>query len=231
MNGFEFPVEVVRTDRKRSMSVQLEDAGVKVRVPKSLSDDRVRDLIVKKLPWIRRKLKELKLAVPLKLKEYVDGEIFSYLGKDCQLKVLFGDTPSVKLRGGYLAATVSVAAGEQAAEVRSLLMDWYLEQAQKNLEEKTRRYAKVLGAEPKRILLGDYKSQWGSCSVTGAISYNWRIIIAPHRIVDYVVVHELSHIRHHNHSAQFWNCVASVIPDYRECRSWLRRNGRLLRMD
>jgi predicted metal-dependent hydrolase len=73
-----------------------------------------------------------------------------------------------------------------------------------------------------------FKARWGSCSTHGDITFNWRIIMAPHRIVDYVVVHELAHLKHHDHSPRFWKGVETVIPDYRECREWLKNYGQML---
>ncbi len=230
MDGFEFPVEVIRTDRKRSASIYLEGDGVKVRVPKGLPDGRVRDLIARKSPWIRRKLKDAELKVPPKPKEFVSGETFSYLGRDYRLKVLRGDTQSLKLKGRYLEASISGSSKRQEEEVRSLLVDWYRIHAQERLEEKTHRYARIMQVEPNCVSVKDYKSRWGSCSTTGDISYNWRIVMAPHRIVDYVVVHELCHLLEHNHSPAYWRHVERVLPDFQECREWLKRNSNRLQI-
>ena len=71
----------------------------------------------------------------------------------------------------------------------------------------------------------NYKARWGSCSAKGDIGYNWKIVIAPRKIVDYVVFHELSHLLQHDHSERFWGQVEKYVPDYRECRSWLKKNG------
>ncbi len=230
IDGFEFPVEVIRTDRKRSASIYLDGERIKVRVPRGLPENRVRDLIAKKSSWIKRKLKEAELAAPPKSKEFVSGETFSYLGRNYRLKVLSGDTPSLKLRGGYLEANISGPSETQEGEVRSLLVDWYRRHAQQRLEEKTDRYAKALQVEPNSVSVKDYKSRWGSCSTKGDISYNWRIVIASHRIVDYVVVHELCHLLEHNHSAIYWRHVERVIPDFQECREWLKQNSERLRI-
>ena len=230
IDGFEFPVEVIRTDRKRSASIYLDGERIKVRVPKSLSDSRVRDLIEKKSPWIKRKLKEAELAAPPKPKELVSGETFSYLGRNYRLKVLPGNSSSLKLKGGYLEASISGFSKTREEEVRSLLLDWYQRHAQERLEEKTHRYAKILQVEPNCVSIKDYKSRWGSCSTTGDISYNWRIVMAPHRIVDYVVVHELCHLLEHNHSAVYWRHVERIISDFQECRKWLKRNSERLRI-
>ena len=230
IDEFEFPVEVIRTDRKRSASIYLDGKSIKVRVPKGLSDSLVRDLIARKSPWIKRKLREVELAAPPKPKEFVSGETFSYLGKNYRLKVLSGDTPSLKLRGGYLEANILGSSETQEDQVRSLLLDWYRRHAQERLEEKTRRYAQVLKVEPNSVSVKDYKSRWGSCSTKGDVCYNWRIVIAPHRIVDYVVVHELCHLLEHNHSAIYWRHVERIIPDFQECRKWLKQNSERLRI-
>lgn len=230
IGGFEFPVEIIRTDRRRSASIYLDGEGIKVRVPRGLSDGYVRDLIEKKSPWIKRKLREAELAVLPRPKEFVSGESFSYLGRNYRLKVLHGDPPSLKLKGGYLEASISDSSKTGEEEVRSLLLDWYRKHAQQRLEEKTHRYAKILQVKPNFVSVRDYKSRWGSCSTTGDISYNWRIVMAPHRIVDYVVVHELCHLLEHNHSAIYWRHVERIIPDFQECREWLKRNSKRLRI-
>lgn len=222
MRGFDFPVEIVRTDRKRSASLQVDGGIIQVRVPKSLSDTRIRELITKRTAWITTKLREAADRPRKKPKEYVSGETFPYLGRNYRLKVAVGETPSVKLKGGYLHATVLPADQASQATVRSLVLSWYRRHGSTRLSEKTDRLAKIVGVQPQSVTVKDYKSRWGSCSHSGDISYNWRIILAPHRIVDYVVVHELCHLLEHNHSPRYWKQVQRHVPDWRECRDWLR---------
>ena len=109
--------------------------------------------------------------------------------------------------------------------VKNRLAWWYREHALQRLRQKADRYAPLLEVSPSSISVKYFKARWGSCSVGGDITFNWRIIMAPHRIVDYVVVHELAHLRQHNHSSEFWKCVGAVIPEYRECREWLKNHG------
>ena len=108
--------------------------------------------------------------------------------------------------------------------IRSLLEHWYRSLAEKRLGEKTVRLAGVIGVNPASVTVKNYKSRWGSCSTKGDISYNWRIILAPHSIVDYVVVHELCHMLEHNHSSKYWKHVERHVPNWRECRQWLKHN-------
>jgi len=109
--------------------------------------------------------------------------------------------------------------------VKEQLFQWYWLHAEKRLKEKTKRYSNLLGVEPASVSVKEFKSRWGSCSVNGDISFNWKIIIAPHHIVDYVVAHELCHMLEHNHSSSFWKHVNGVVPDYEDCRMWLKLNG------
>ena len=84
---------------------------------------------------------------------------------------------------------------------------------------------KSTGVEPASAGIKTFKSRWGSCSTCGDITFNWKIIIAPNRIVDYVVVHELCQLKRHDHSPVFWKCVERVVLDYKECKFWLKQNG------
>lgn len=101
----------------------------------------------------------------------------------------------------------------------------YREKARRVLTEKSDHYKKILGVDYKKIRIGDQKTRWGSCSSIGTISYNWRLILMPEEIQDYVVVHELCHLIEMNHSKAFWEKVESVIPDYARRRAWLKKNG------
>jgi predicted metal-dependent hydrolase len=223
LNQLEFPIEVIRTNRKKSASVQVVDRQVQVIIPQTLSDQRIEQIVREKTPWIRDKLRKQALLKPKKAKEYVSGEAFAYLGKNYRLKVLQGSSGAVKLTLGKLVVGSD-------ADVRGELTSWYVQHAEKRLNEKVVRFAQVIGVNPNSVKVKDYKSRWGSCSSLGDISFHWAIIMAPHYIVDYVVVHELCHMIHHNHSPAYWQQVEKVLPNYRECRDWLKHHGQELKV-
>ncbi len=216
-------IEVVRTRRRKTASIKVIDGLVQAIVPDQLSNARVEELIQKRTSWIRRKLQEQSQVVTPKPKEYVSGESFTYLGRNYRLKILSDGNRGVKLIGGYLE--VGVAKKTKEGYIWNSLIDWYENHALERLTEKTTRYAGIMGVSPNSISVRNYKSRWGSCSSRGDISYNWRIIIAPHRIVDYVVVHELCHLKHPNHSPAYWRSVKREMPDYNECRQWLKMHA------
>ena len=226
------PITVIRTDRKKTASIKVVEGDVQVIVPSTLSEAGINDLVQKKSKWIRQKLQLQESIKPVRPKEFVSGESFAYLGKNYRLKLVQGDSTGVKLKGGYFVLSIpeSTALGDRVEFIKAQLIQWYVKHADRRLKDKSDRYAELVGVMHKSVTIKHYKSRWGGCSIDGDVYYNWRIIMAPHRVVDYVVVHELCHLKHHDHSRQFWKSVGSVIHDYRECREWLKVCGQGLRI-
>ena len=228
MDGFPFQIDLVRTDRRKSVSIEIEGSIVRVLAPKTISDSRIRDQISKRRQWITTKLHEQVKSEKPKQREYVSGENVLYLGKNYRLKVIIDEKPSIKLKRGYLETTVTACDNDPKRTIKELVEGWYRSQAERRLQEKTVRFAGVIGVNPTSISIKNYKSRWGSCSPKGDVSLNWRIIQAPHSIIDYVVVHELCHLLEHNHSPKFWRHVERQIPNWKECREWLKVNNLIL---
>ena len=225
MVSFDYTVQ--RTSRKKSATIKVENKEVIVVVPKTLSKKRINELVEKKSPWINKKLHEYENLVPTKPKEYVSGESFTYLGRNYRLKIIEGASEEIKLKHGQLViGNLSKESEYSTSElIRSSLENWYIERANEKLIKKNKRYSKLIGVNPRSIKVKSYKSRWGSCTVKGDVSYNWKIVIAPNRIIDYLVIHELCHLIHHNHSPLYWKTVENYCSDYKESREWLRING------
>lgn len=227
VDGRGFSAVVVRTHRKKSATIKVEEGVVSVVVPKTLPMDRIHQLVDAKHDWIIEKLAIYAEAQPSSEKEYVSGESFPYLGRNYRLKVLTGDLAPTKLINGRITVTVPDP-DVQSHYIRRALLNWYKRNAEKKIREKVIRYAKQVGVETGVIRIKEFKSRWGSCTPYGDLEFNWLIVLAPNRIVDYVVVHELCHLIHHDHSIQFWKEVERVMPDYRECKVWLKDNAHKL---
>jgi len=220
----ELSIQVVRSTRRRkTSSIIISNGLVKVVVPDQISDFTIKKLINKRMSWIRKKLQDESNITPIMAKEYVDGERFTYLGNSYKLKSFVGSVSFVKVTSDYIHISLPKKSKEN---IKALLEHWYEEKATEILTEKTNSYAKIIGVSPTSIALGDFKSKWGSCSIEGKISYNWKIIIAPHKILDYVVIHELCHMLEHNHSKEYWRHVNTYCNDFKEYRKWLKLNGR-----
>ncbi len=219
-------VEVVRSNR-RTAALHIVGSDLQIRVPKYVGDDRVAAILQQKRPWIRGKVAELQRMLPHRSRQMVSGESFPYIGKNYRLKVEDGHKVGVCLSGGYLKATVRAAEqGDQRRQrIQQYLHTWYRVKAEERLREKVERYAKHIGVSPAGINVRNFKSRWGSCDSRGKLAFNWNIIKAPHTIIDYVVVHELCHLIHPNHSKNFWALVSRYDSAYKEHRKWLKQHA------
>jgi len=219
-------VEVVRSVR-RTAALHIIGSDLQVRVPEHVGDERVAAFLQRKRPWIRSKVAEIQLLPPHRNKELVSGESFPYLGRHYRLKIQEGHQVGVCLSGGYLKATIRpTEQGEQReARIQQYLQNWYRSRALERLQEKANRYCQQIGVTPTGVSVRNFKSRWGSCDKKGQVIFNWNIIKAPHPIADYVVVHELCHLIHPNHSKEFWQLVGRYDPAYAEHRQWLKEEG------
>ena len=233
MINLNFDYEVKKTDRIKTASISVKDSVVLVTVPRTLSKEKVHEIVAKKRRWIKDKLNYYeKTHNSVKPKEYVSGEGFSYLGRNYRLKVLTGKLNGVQFKNGKLVVHIpkNYSKDKREKKIKEFLEEWYQERALVKLQEKTRRLAREIGVQPNSVMIKSYKGRWGSCNTKQELFFNWNIIMAPNRIVDYVVVHEMVHLIHHDHSKAYWKRLKSVFPDYEDCKEWLKANGRNLRV-
>jgi predicted metal-dependent hydrolase len=228
IQGNGYVAEIIRTSRVKTASIKVVEGSVSVLVPEFLPVEKIASLLIKKNRWIKEKLALQEQVSAVKPKEFVSGESFSYLGRNYRLKVIEGQYPAVKLQQGRFVATVRDKTWNNAPSIKQLLIKWYKQHAQIKLQEKTTRYSKIIGVTPSSVGIKTFQSRWGSCSNSSEVHYNWKIIMAPNRIVDYVVAHELCHILHHDHSPVFWKTVERYFPDYLDCKEWLKLNAKRL---
>jgi hypothetical protein len=219
---------ILRSSRRKTIAIQIKTGQVFMLVPQALPIAEIQNIIVKKNRWITEKLQLQSQFSASEAKKFVSGEIFSCLGQDYRLEIVQGNSPRINLYQNQLLAVVRDKQLDNSALIKRLLIHWYQQQAEVNLRKKTQHYANIIGVTPTRIVVKTFTARWGSCSTKGEIYYNWKIIMATDAVVDYVVVHELCHILHHNHSPAFWKTVAHYFPHYPEAKAWLKLNGNRL---
>ena len=165
-----------------------------------------------------------------------EGSPLLFLGEECPLRLRVNEgrkrTKIAKLPAGIYVllgeAILSEKKEIQERHIREQLYKWYRKQAGMIIEERVRYYAAFMGEEYGQIRIKDQKSCWGSCSGKRNLNFNWHLVLTPMEILDYVVVHELCHLKQMNHSMAFWKEVEKILPDYKERRKWLRVHEKAL---
>lgn len=223
---------VKRSSRRRTISLFVDPfEGVFLRAPIGLSLKSLSKLVQAKAVWIlkkQRQIEEIKEFLPKR--EFINGETFLYLGRQLRLKVVSKsiiDIPKVKIVEGRFFVTLNshfTKLGKQRV-IRKALINWYKKHAQCILLNRVVIYSKKLQLSVAEIFLSNQSKRWGSCNTKGRIRFNWFIVMAPMSLIDYVVAHELCHLKHNNHSQDFWKLLGSIMPDYEIRRERLRREG------
>ena len=220
----EFTVTRAATTRK-TVSVR-PDGSVTVRVPEDTDFGDLENLMHRRAKWIVSRRREFAaLRTHRGSKRYVSGETHRYLGRQYRLKVREAGDPSVKLRGGFFV--VKTAMPNDPAVVKAGFESWLRGRARvvlTALVEDHLRDPALRAAHVPRISVRKMKARWGSCTAEGRLSFNLCLIQMPKRCVEYVVVHELCHLIHHNHGRQFYRTLSRVLPDWRERRERLNKS-------
>jgi predicted metal-dependent hydrolase len=218
--------EVIYRKRK-TLVIQLEPAEkILVLSPMGLSADYIIEKVLSKGEWILKKLSSFKDCLPLpSKKQFVAGELFLYLGKEHKLQILLNRNivrPKVEL----IQNDIFIFSPLKEQEIlREALKKWMRKEANRIIPTKVDYFKRILMTEPSKIKIKEQKRRWGSCSSKGNIYFNWRIIMAPDKVIDYIVVHEIAHLTYRNHSPIFYKLVESIMPDYKTRKKWLKDFG------
>ena len=214
-----------RRARRRSIGIVIDDDGLRVAAPGHTPIAEVEAFIREKARWVLQKLSEWRAAPKPQVVNWSDGASFDLVGAPVTLELLPGRR-GINLEDGRLGIGLEPR-GEPAA-LRKRGIAWIKEHARALMGERLRLYAASLGVPAPALTLSSARTQWGLCREDGRVRLNWRLIHLPLHLIDYVVAHELAHLREMNHSARFWAVVGGLYPDYQEARSELRHcNHRL----
>jgi len=225
------PYSIRRSRRAKYVRISVGVDGVQVVAPVSMEDNKIIPLVENKREWIFNKFESYRQR-PTQIRlerEYISGEELLLLGKSYALRVLEheGRYCSVKLTNDQFLVSITkdIPQDKRREAIQRTLEKWYLGRAKKLFSERLELYTDKIGVKVNMVRLKNQKTRWGSCSQKGNLNFNWKLVMAPTHIVDYVVIHELCHLRQMNHSKEFWQLVGTYMPDYKECRKWLKENG------
>ena len=214
------PSEIIRSSRK-TLAITIDSFGrLIVRAPLRCSEQRINAFLQEKEGWIVRKIAERKGAGIELPPENLHGYSFMLLGKKCKIAVV--DTPKV----GYDRENGVVYLPTKNPKER--LVNWLKDNAKRIFTQVAFDTAKRMGVTYQSVGVTSARGRWGSCSGKNAIHFSFRLIYAPKDVIEYVVVHELAHTKHHDHSKAFWAEVAKFVPDWKQKRAWLKTHGGLM---
>ena len=211
--------KIIRSDRKSLALVIDSEAKLTVRAPFNAMGSEITNFIRQKKRWIIEKQKKISALsnkyAPVVIK---NGGNILFQGNNYTIKM--SNVSRIKISG----ENIIIPKGSKKEKVVS----WLKKEAKKLIRERLDIYAGIMGVRYSALRISSARTRWGSCSGRDSLSFTWRLIMCPIQVIDYVIVHELSHITHKNHSPVFWTRVKNVIPDFKEQKNWLKSNRKLM---
>ena len=217
--AFDFNLRVLSSFKYKRLTLRIDtkNAQAVLSIPKLCSKKKAYEFVVSKQEWIIKHLSNLP-----KTKDFEDGETFSLFGQNITVCHLKDSNRSVYREDNNLFV------GGDIAFLHRRIKDYIKREAKKEFFKLSKEMAGAIDCHVENVFIKDTKSRWGSCSSLNNINYNWRIMLAPLKVIDYLVAHEVSHLEHQDHSTQFWNCVDDLAEDLEYGKNWLKKNGRYL---
>jgi hypothetical protein len=215
--------EIIYSDRK-TLNITLDREGkIIVRAPQRITKGTIEKILQKKSIWLFDKLKSnQKISSNSSPKEFVPGESLLFLGYNYKLLISNDEFIGIIFNNDFSISYKS------RAKAKELFKKWYIEKAKEIFSPKVELFSKELGVNPIRLVIKSMSSSWGSCSPNKTITLNWKLIKAPIYVINYIIVHELTHLIELNHSSEFWNIISVQVPNYNRAKSWLKIHGDLL---
>lgn len=215
----EIAYQVVRSNRKSMALVIDNEANLIVRAPLQIPESAIDEFVRKKRRWINEKKQQVAIFGEKHPPVVVEtGESLMYLGNT--YAIIKDTVETVQISGNELIIPNRYGLNE--------IITWLKDEAFRFISERVSNYANIMGVTPGEINLSEAKARWGSCSTKNNLNFAWRLIMCPLSVIDYVVVHELSHITYKNHSFAFWARIKTVLPNYEDAQDWLRVNKKLM---
>lgn len=218
-------IDKIVFSKRKTISITIDkDAKVIVRAPNGITRKRIENFVKEKENWIISKKKEIiKHIKEIPLLKFKDGDELTYRGNSYKMEFQSGMTYPIIFNGKKF-----IFSEKYQSIAKRVLEIWYKNEAIHFFHERAFHFAQILNVSFNRIKISNAQRRWGSCSTKKNINLSWKLMMAPDRIIDYIIVHELAHLIELNHSYRFWMIVENVVPDYKITEKWLNENGHLL---
>jgi len=222
----ELAYTIQRSSRRRKLTITVErDRNVVVHAPEGTSEEKIRQVVESKRQWIYEKIGHPQKYQDLPHapgKELVNGESALYLGRQYRIEIVKTDLTEIQFVQRFL---IPATQGKKKAEA---LREWYVNKAKEKIVPRVKLHARELGVNFSEVKIVDNRYRWGSCTVNNNVNFNWRLIKAPMFVIDYIIIHELTHLIETNHTPKFWNIVRAQSSTMEKAKAWLKENGQLL---
>ncbi|HQT26038.1 MAG TPA: SprT family zinc-dependent metalloprotease [Burkholderiales bacterium] len=211
---------VLKRSARRTVGLRIDPKGLTVSAPLRMSEKAIEDILIRKSGWILKKMGEAK---PIPEPAWQEGEMLPFLGKHYRLRISASGRRNVRIDGECLMVSLP-----DLSKIKECVESWYKRQALDFFSGRVEHYCPRLDVEIPRLFLSNARTRWGSCNSRREVRLNWRLVLMDPLLVDYVVVHELSHLIEMNHSKAFWEKVESVYPAFETARKELRHGAKAL---
>ncbi|MCL6572757.1 MAG: M48 family metallopeptidase [Bacillus sp. (in: Bacteria)] len=224
------PYTLTRSHRRKSLSISVDQHGVSVISPSEITVEKIESTLHRKAVWIIKQLSDFsEMQTNIQERLFHSGEKLPYLGRQYRLKVIKTDSnePSFRFYQGRFLAELptGISEEEHRDSLYPLYVNWVKQRANEFAHDRLKRFTLKLQQAPKKVIIKEQEQRWGSCTPAGNVLLNWRLFLAPTSIIDYVLAHELVHLKHMNHSKDYWDTLQMLLPDYEQRKEWLRING------
>jgi predicted metal-dependent hydrolase len=222
--------QLIRSCKRKTVGLQVKHGKIIIRAPKYVSEKEIADIVNAKSIWLQRKVAEQNNHPPVTNDYYREKSQLLINGEFKTLQINFASFANVILDEDLIVVTLTNKVKSKIAEnlalqdkhVKQSLEAWLKLQTMSYIDQTLNHYAEQIGVLPKSFKVRLYKSRWGSCNSRGELSFSSLLAMAPHWVIDYVIVHELCHLLHMNHSALFWQLVEQNLPNSRLAKTWLK---------
>ncbi len=225
INKHNYKVNIEKSERK-TIAIQLvAPYALKIKLPLQISNNEIKTILLKKAKWIYNKNQIILKNESIHINQNIEFDsLILFKGELIKISPYHNNSISTIFLDQNQLYINSKNKQEIAREIKA----WYIKEALSYLNERNIFWCKKMNLKINRLTIKEQKTCWGSCSSKKNINYNWRIIMAPLSVIDYLIIHELSHLIHLNHSADFWDHVAFYCPNYKDERNWLKKNSYIL---
>ena len=218
--------QIVRSRRATADIVIERDGRVLVRAQQKIPNERIEDMVESKRCWIYKNLAEWRdLNATRVLREYRNGEGFLYLGRSYRLLLVADQAEPLLLKDGRFCLRRDLVDKGEIPAAKAAFRNYYIARGLERISSRVSYFAPKVGVSSVKTGVRELGHRWASYSPAGNLAFHWKCMMAPQTVIDYIVVHELCHFHHLDHTNAFWNEVDKVMPNYRERKEWLKRNG------